>query len=97
VDWTGCGGPVVESLEDARPDAIIRPVYITAGLTVKPAGLGFHVPKSELVVCTQMLLQSRRLDLPETIAERKTLERELQAFRVKVTAKGNERRFPAEC
>jgi hypothetical protein len=90
VDWTGSGGPVVESLQDAMPDAVIRPILITAGFTVRPDGLGYHVPKQELVAVLQMLLQSRRLEIPDTIPKRQARQRELQAFRARVTAKGNE-------
>jgi hypothetical protein len=37
-----------------------------------------------------MVLDDRRIEVPETIPEQKVLERELVAFRAKVTAKGNE-------
>lgn len=90
VDRTGCGQPIVDMIEDAMPLAAIKPILITAGFAVTPDGAGFHVPKRELVSTLQMLLQSRRLEIPSSIPEHKNLEKELTAFRAKITVKGNE-------
>jgi hypothetical protein len=90
VDKTGVGAGVLEIIQAARPDAVIRPVLITAGHEVTPDGPGFRVPKLELVGAVTALLESGRLAIPRTIPEATTLGRELQAFRAKVTAAGNE-------
>jgi hypothetical protein len=90
VDRTGCGQPVVDMLTEARTKAnltcYVRPVLITTGHAVTPDGSGLHVAKVELVTALQVVLQSRRLEIPASIAEAETLQKELLAFRAKVTA-----------
>jgi hypothetical protein len=44
-----------------------------------------------LVGCVTLVLQTNRLDVPETIPERDVLERELLAFRETITATGKEK------
>ncbi len=90
VDKTGVGAGVLEIIRAARPAAVIRPVLITAGHAVALDGAGFRVPKVELVAAVTSLLDGNRLAIPATIAESKTLGKELQAFRAKVTAAGTE-------
>src|SRR5207249_1946260 len=90
VDFTGVGRPVVDLLRQAGPRAFLRPVLITAGHEVSRDGAGFHVPKVTLVSTVATLLHSRRLEIPAEIPERKVLEKELLAFRARVTVKGNE-------
>jgi hypothetical protein len=85
IDRTGCGQPVVELFQQAAVKAYISPILITAGHAVTPDGSGYHVAKVELVSVLQRVLQSRRLDIPDTIPEAETLQRELLAFRTKVT------------
>jgi hypothetical protein len=92
VDKTGVGAGVLEIIKAARPKATIRPILITSGHEVTPDGAGgFKVPKLELVAAVTALLDSGRLAIPPTIPEAKTLGAELLAFRVKVTAAGNEK------
>ena len=81
---------MVDLLRKARPRAYLRPVLITAGHTVSKDGPAFNVPKVELVSTVATLLHSRRLEIPREIPESQVLEKELLAFRAKVTAKGNE-------
>lgn len=90
VDWTGVGKPVVDMLREAGLKAALRPVLITAGHATTTEGAGFHVPKRELVAVLQVLLQARRLEVPATLAEQVTLEKELLAFRAKITTAANE-------
>jgi hypothetical protein len=90
VDKTGCGSPVVDALWEKQPQALLRPVLITAGFETTVVDGCWHVPKRELVGSVRMVLDDRRIEVPETIPEQKVLERELVAFRAKVTAKGNE-------
>jgi len=91
VDATGVGQPVVEMFRSAMIDAHLRPVVITAGnrATVDEAGC-WHVPKKELVSVLQLLLQWRRISVAKSLPHAAVLVRELEAFRVKVTAAGNE-------
>ncbi len=66
-------------------------VTITGGLAVSQVGSGrWHVAKKELVSVLQVLLQTRRIHVADSLPEAKTLVRELQTFRVKITAAGNE-------
>jgi hypothetical protein len=72
-------------------DARIVPILLTAGSRTS-AGEGgrLNVPKKEVVGVLQVLLQNRRLEIASTLAHAATLVKELAAFRVKVTAAGNE-------
>jgi hypothetical protein len=90
VDQTGVGRAVVDLIRRARPQAIIRPITITAGHAVVPDDAGWHVPKKELVSVLQVLLQSRRLQVARGLAMASVLVRELETFRVKITASANE-------
>jgi hypothetical protein len=91
VDRTGVGRPVVEMLRQANLGATIRPVTITAGHQATPSqGGGSNVPKRELVSTLQVLLQSRRLRIAVSLAEAPALLKELETFKVKVTAAATE-------
>jgi hypothetical protein len=90
VDQTGVGRAVVDLIRRARPQAIIRPIAITAGHAVVPDEAGWHIPKKELVSVMQVLLQSRRLQVARMLPMAPMLIRELETFRVKITANANE-------
>src|SRR5262249_23891553 len=91
VDQTGVGRPVVELLRQQRIDATIRPVQITAGHQATPTkGGGQNVPKKELVSTLQVLLQHRRIKVASALEHAPLLVRELEAYRLKVTASANE-------
>src|SRR6266851_116434 len=90
VDQTGVGRAVVDMIRRARPRASIRPITITAGLGVVPDGAGWHVPKKELVSALQVLLQSHRLQVASKLPMASVLLKELESFRVKITAAANE-------
>jgi hypothetical protein len=90
VDQTGVGRAVVDMLRRARPSAAIRPITITAGREIVPDGTGWHVPKKELVSVLQVLLQSRRLQILRTLPDAAVLVRELETFKVRITASANE-------
>jgi hypothetical protein len=85
IDRTGCGQPIVELFTQTEVRAYVAPILITAGHAVTPDGSGYHVAKVQLVSVLQRVLQSRRLDIPDAIPESETLQRELLAFRNKVT------------
>jgi hypothetical protein len=71
--------------------ASLNPVLITVGHEVTIGDDGaWHVPKKELVSTLQVLLQSRRLLIAGRLPDAETLQRELLAFRVKITVARNE-------
>ena len=90
VDQTGIGRAVVDMLRRQAVCSIV-PVTITAGDSVTEGGDGSRrVPKKELVTCLQLLLQGRRLRMSRAIPECATLVRELENFRVRITAAAHE-------
>jgi hypothetical protein len=95
-DATGVGRAVVDLFLDARPDAEITPLTITAGDEAKEdrwgqsGARGYWVPKKELVGAVQAGLQSGRLKFVPSLELAETLKKELLAFKVKVSLAGNE-------
>jgi hypothetical protein len=90
VDQTGVGRAVLDILRQARPQARVRPILITAGHEVTQDEEGsWHVPKKELASSLQAVLQQRRLRIAN-VPEREILVQELMNFRVKVTVHANE-------
>ncbi len=90
VDKTGVGAGVLEIIMAEKPNAKVRPITITAGNKVSVDGPGFNVPKLELAGIVTSLLDSDRLIIPKTVPLSELLTKELRAFKVKVTAAGNE-------
>jgi hypothetical protein len=89
IDATGVGRAVVEVIGAAKPACRRSPVVITAGHRAALEPDGWHVPKKELVSALQVVLQGRRLRVAK-LPERAVLLRELESFRVKITAAANE-------
>jgi hypothetical protein len=92
VDQTGVGAAVVDMLRQARVQACLHPVLITAGHAITRDERTWHVPKKELVGILQVLLQCRRLRVAR-LPERELLVRELLAFRVKISLCASSRQF----
>jgi hypothetical protein len=94
VDQTGVGRAVVDMLWDELRGQVpchFTAVTITGGHAVtNPANGCLHVPKKELVGAVQVLLQSRRLRIAQTLPEAPVLVKELDNFRVKITEAANE-------
>jgi hypothetical protein len=94
IDQTGVGRAVVDMLFNAlngRVSCMFFPITITAGHEVTCSESNrLHVPKKELVGTLQLLLQTRRLQVARTLPEAGVLVKELENFRVKVTAARNE-------
>jgi hypothetical protein len=84
VDQTGVGQPVIETLKDSAVRAEVSLVTITAGLKASYDAGAWLVPKKDLVGVLQVLLQSRRTKVAETLLEAATLVKELGNFRAKV-------------
>jgi hypothetical protein len=91
VDQTAVGCAVVEMLRRAPIECRIVPVAITSGHTVTVTEERLHlVPKKELVTCLQLLLQGRRLKVPETLPDASMLVKELGNFRIKAPTTVND-------
>ena len=90
VDGTGVGRPVVDMIRKARTGANLRPVTITAGQKESCSDGYWHVPKVALISCTNMLLQNGRIAWNKDMPHVQTLVKELQNYRVKITASANE-------
>lgn len=90
VDATGVGRPVVDMLRKAKLPTKLRPVTITAGASESIAHGYWNVAKIILVSTTNILLQQKRLKFAERMPEVGLLIKELQNYRVKVTAAANE-------
>ncbi len=92
ADETGVGRPICDLLRSVRPAwGRLTPVTITAGGAVsKQADGSLHTAKVALISNLLALLQSKRLRFAQDIPETPTLLKELEDYRVKVTAAGNE-------
>lgn len=89
VDQTGVGRPVVDMLRLHVPLTIL-PITITGGSEVTLTESGWHVPKQSLVSNVVVLMQSDRLKIAPGLPEVGTLVKELQNFKVRITAAGHE-------
>jgi hypothetical protein len=99
VDATGVGTAVVEilrrALAEAKASVSLMPVLITAGHGKGGLERGtWSVPKKELVSVLQSLLQGQRLKFAR-LPERDMLVKELQTFKVKVSAATGHESFEA--
>jgi len=91
VDQTGVGRAVVDMLRKSGIKGQIVPVTITGGHVVTLGQEGARrVPKKELVTSLQVLLQARRLKIARSLSDAELLARELENYRVKITAAVNE-------
>ncbi|MBN9520564.1 hypothetical protein J0H58_18925 [bacterium] len=86
VDATGVGRAVVDMLKGGGVAARVTPWTITAGHRM---GNG-TVPKKDLVGSVQAVLGTRRLKIAPGLPLAEVLAKELESFRVKVTADRNE-------
>ncbi len=91
VDVTGVGRAVLEMVEEAGVQNIV-PVLITSGNDVtfdEETGI-WHVPKKEIISVLQVVIQGRRMKFSKHLPLAGTFEKELLAFKAKVTKKGND-------
>lgn len=88
VDETGVGNAVVDMFR--RRGLSFSGVSITSGNSVRQEGSSWFVPKRDLVATVDVLLDSGRLAIPPHLPEAAALTRELENFRYKITAAGND-------
>jgi hypothetical protein len=86
VDRTGVGQAIIDLLYETKIPARLWPLTITSGLSSSYDNhSGQLVPKKDLVATMQALLQTRRIQVAESLAEADTLVKELQTFQAKPT------------
>jgi len=88
VDETGVGVGITDMLRARR----LRPacVTITGGTQVTREGLRVSVPKADLVLMVDLLLEARRLKIPPELPDARTLIEELHNFQRTVRLNGHE-------
>jgi hypothetical protein len=90
VDGTGVGRPVVDLLRRARPGCTLMPVNITGGLKQTEEGGYYGVPKRDLILGLQVLLQRKVLRIAAGLEHSADLLKEMGAMQVKITLSGHE-------
>jgi len=94
VDATGCGRPVVDLMRThdlvRKHDVALRPVTIVGGSAITCDGSGWHVPKRVLVSNMAILLATAKVKFRSGMAEAEAVKKELAAFKVKISAAGND-------
>ena len=88
VDRTGVGRPVYDALQEAG----LHPIGVTVhgGDKVTHEGNEYSVPKRDLIGAAQMALGSKRLKIAAKLTHAATLEKEVLAYRYKMTASGQD-------
>ncbi len=90
IDHTGVGRPVFDMFVEAKIQPIIG-ITITGGASWhRETRSQWHVSKIQLVGTVQRFLQSGRLRIGATLPHARTLQKELQDFRVKISKAANE-------
>jgi hypothetical protein len=90
VDGTGVGRPVVDMLRRARAKGILMPALITSGDTETVGDGYYRIPKRDLIIGLQVLLQREALQIAAGLQYGPALVAEMGEMRVRVTAAGNE-------
>jgi hypothetical protein len=90
VDGTGVGPPVVDLLRREDLQSQLWPVTITSGDTERYADEYYRVPKRDLIVGLQVLMQQGGLQIAEGMKEGATLVKEMAEMRVKISGSGGE-------
>lgn len=87
VDATGVGTPVVDLLKEKNIYPLTA-VYLTGGEKATTSNGELHLAKALLVSRLQVLLQQRRIHLPDT-PESRALTEELLNYEIRVTENAN--------
>jgi hypothetical protein len=90
VDATGVGRPVVDLLRLQQLPCLSWPAVITGGHAESYADGFYRVPKRELLVGLQVMLQSDELRIAADVPEGPALVRELSAMRMEISESGRE-------
>jgi hypothetical protein len=92
VDSTGVGIGVLDIFRQLKPaiNARIVPIQIHGGFEVVQNGMGFNVPKKELVSSIQAALQTDRLQVAKKLPDASLLVSELQNFRAEISDTGRD-------
>jgi hypothetical protein len=90
ADATGVGAPVIDLLRAARLGCELIAVTITGGEKATRANGGWHVPKRDLVVGLEVMLETGSLKIAAGLREGEAFIKELTEMRVKVSAGGRE-------
>lgn len=85
VDATGVGPPVVDMLRRVDLGCPMMPAMITGAELESSASGYYRVPKRDLVVGLQVMLQEGVLEISGGMAEARTLVEEMLAMRVRIT------------
>src|ERR1017187_9136847 len=90
VDGTGVGRPVVDLLRSAGPGGPLMPAIITNGdFETRDQGY-YRVPKRDLIIGLQVLLQRGAMQIAAGLKHGPDLVKEMADMQVKVTLAGNE-------
>jgi hypothetical protein len=89
-DHTGVGVAVLDLLRRAELPVSLFPVTITSGQFAVVSADGWHVPKKDLVATLQVLFESRRIKVAESLPDAAVLVKELTTFKVRITQSANE-------
>jgi hypothetical protein len=90
VDGTGVGRPVVDLLRRGEMGCRLLPVTITSGETERYVDGYYRVPKRDLIVGLQVLLQTERLQIAGDLKEGAVLLKEMAGMRVEVKLRNEE-------
>jgi len=87
VDATGVGRGIIDMMrqQGMKPFCIT----ITGGKTVTAKGYEYHVPKHDLIMAAQLLLQSQRVKIARSLPDAETLTNELLNYQIKITDNAN--------
>ena len=83
-------GAVVDLLRRGLPGGEVMAVHITGGLKETEEGGYYGVPKRDLIIGLQVLMQRDLLWIARGMAHGADLEKELAAMEVRVTSSGRE-------
>jgi hypothetical protein len=90
VDATGVGRPVVDALRRAKLNCGILPVMITSAHMQREEG-GYHfVPKRDLILELQLMVQKKELQIASGMRGMNELLKEMMEMQVKISLAGNE-------
>ena len=90
VDGTGVGRSVVDLLRREGPGCVLMAVNITSGSQQTSGGGYYGVPKRDLILGLQVLLQRGLLRIAAGLEHGAELVREMAAMQVKISPAGHE-------